>query len=160
MIVSYQEQGAGIPLQRDVEGIDGFQVQMVGGLVQNQEVGFLQHQAAENDSRRFTSGKDLRPFERIVAAEQHLAQQPTQFLLGRAGIEAVQPFDDADAGRDGLPVILREVSDGDFVSPRHLSGIDRESLVWSIDKPRGIVNQRFQKSGFLRSYQQETGKLS
>src|SRR5947208_375023 len=52
MIVSHQQQGAGIPLQRDVEGIDGFQIQMVGRLVQNQEVGFLQHQAAENDSSR------------------------------------------------------------------------------------------------------------
>src|SRR5439155_14680295 len=54
MIVSHQEQSAGISLQRDVQSVDGFQVEMVRRFVQNQEVGFLQHQAAENDSRRFT----------------------------------------------------------------------------------------------------------
>src|SRR5205814_4758009 len=148
MIMSDQEQGAGIPLQRDIQGIDGFQIQMVGRLVQNQEVGFLQHQPAENDSRRFTSRKDLSWFERIVAAEQHLAQQSAQFLLGRARIKTVQPFNNRNAVRDGLPVILREVPDGDFVSPGHLSGIDREYLVRGIDKPRCMPNQRFQKGGF------------
>src|SRR5437867_422295 len=74
MIVSYQEQGAGIPLQRDVKGVDGFQIQMVGRLVQNQEVGFLQHQAAENDSRRFTSGKDLR-------SEEHTSELQSPYDL-------------------------------------------------------------------------------
>ena len=34
------------------------------------------------------------------------------------------------------------------MSPGHFSGIDREGLIRSIDKARGIANQRFQQRGF------------
>ena len=51
---------------------------------------------------------------------------------------------------------LREVSDSDFMSPGHVSGIDRERPIEGIDKPCGMADQRFQKSGFpgtVSSYQ-------
>ena len=113
VIVGHQQQRAGIPLQRDVQSIDGFQIQMVRGFVQNQEVRFLQHQPAENEPRRFAAGKSFGALERVVAAEQHLAEQSAQFLLGGAADRSscshsmtLTPWP------DGVPVILREVSDG------------------------------------------------
>src|SRR5262249_28378404 len=53
VIVSYEQQSTRITLKRDIEGVNRFQIEMVGWLVQYQEVGLLQHQSAENDSRRF-----------------------------------------------------------------------------------------------------------
>src|SRR5439155_22746873 len=74
-------------------------------------------------------------------------------------IKNVQPFNKRNAVRDGLPVILRKVSYADFVSPGHLSGIDREYLVRGIDKPRCIPNQRFQKGGFPGAVSSNQGDL-
>ena len=114
---------------------------MVGRLVENQEVGLLQHETAENDSRRLASRKDVGAFEGVVSAEQHLAQQAAQFLLRGAGIEAVQPFNNREAMRDGLAVILRKISDGNFVSPGNAPGIDRELPIGSLDERVGIADQ-------------------
>src|SRR5262245_12111484 len=121
---------------------------MVGWFVQYQEVGLLEHQPAENDSRRFAAGESLRLFERILAAEEHLTEQSPQFLLRCTWIEAVEPFDNAEAGWDGVPMILLEVSDADLMAPGHLPGIDWKHLIRSIDETRRISNQGFQKRGF------------
>ena len=48
VVVGYQEDSAVVTLQADVEGVDGFEIEVVGGLVENQEIGFLQHEAAED----------------------------------------------------------------------------------------------------------------
>src|SRR5215467_7805045 len=159
VIVSYEEQGARITLKRDIEGVDRFQIEMVGWFVQYQEVGLLQHQPAENDSRRFAAGEGLRRFERILAAEEHLAEQSSQFLLRRTWIEAMEPFDDADAGWDRVPMILLEVSDADFMAPGHLPGIDRKRLIPSIDETGRISNQRFQKRGFAGAISSDQSDL-
>ena len=41
VIVSHQEQRTRISLQRDVQGINRFEIQMIRGFVQNEEVRFL-----------------------------------------------------------------------------------------------------------------------
>src|SRR4030095_5207125 len=105
----------------------------------------------ENDACRFSSRKDLRPFERVIAAEQHLAEQTSQLLLGRAEIEAVQPFDYRDTFRNGLPMILCKIAHRDFVAPDHRSGIDRELLVGIVDETRRTAYQRFQERGLSRA---------
>ena len=55
VIVRYEQQGARIALKRDIQGIDRFQIEMVGRFVQYEKVGLLQHQAAEHDSRDFAA---------------------------------------------------------------------------------------------------------
>src|SRR5262245_12812258 len=132
---------------------------MVGWFVQYQQVGLLQHQPAENDSRRFAAGESVRGFERILAAEKHLAEQSPQFLLRCTWIEAVEPFDNADAGWDGVPMILLEVSDADLMAPGHLPGIDWKRPISSIDKTRRISNQRFQKRGFAGAVSSDQSDL-
>ena len=70
---------------------------MVGRLVEHQDVGLLQHQPAENHARRFAAGERIGLLERILAAEEHLAEHAAQFLLRSLRIELVQPVDDGDA---------------------------------------------------------------
>ena len=41
--------------QSEVERINRFQVQVIGGLVERQEIRLLQHQAAEDQPRRFAA---------------------------------------------------------------------------------------------------------
>ena len=55
VVVGDEEHGAVIFLQREIEGVDGFEVQVIGGLVEHEHVGLLQHQAAENQARGFAS---------------------------------------------------------------------------------------------------------
>src|SRR5262249_54454946 len=130
-----------------------------GWFVQYQEVGLLQHQPAKNDPRGFAAGESLCRFECILAAEEHLAEQSPQFLLRCAWIEAVEPFDDADAGFDGVPMILLEVADADLVAPGHLPGIYRKRLIPGIDGTRCISNQRFQKRGFAGAISSDQSDL-
>ena len=43
------------PLQRDVQRVDGFEVKVIGGLVQHQHVGLLQHEFAEQQPGRLAA---------------------------------------------------------------------------------------------------------
>src|ERR1019366_1685765 len=51
VIVSDQQDCSIVLLKGDVESVDRFQIQMVGWFVEDQEIWFLKHQAAENDAR-------------------------------------------------------------------------------------------------------------
>jgi DNA-binding protein HU-beta len=61
-----------VPLQRDVQRVDRFQVRVIGRLVQQQHVRLLQHQPAKRQTRRFPARQRFGPLHRIVAAKQHL----------------------------------------------------------------------------------------
>ena len=66
VVVGYQQDRAFIFLQGDVERVDGFQVQVIGRLVEHQEIRLLQHQAAEDQPRGLAAGK------RVAWASGHL----------------------------------------------------------------------------------------
>src|SRR5580704_18668034 len=59
VIVRYQQNRALIALDGDVERVDGLQVQVVRGFVENQDVRLLQHQAAEDQTRCFSSRESI-----------------------------------------------------------------------------------------------------
>src|SRR4030095_531669 len=84
VIVGDQEQRAWIPLQRDVESINGFQIKMIRRFVQDEKVRFLQHELTENQPGSLAAGKRFGTLERVLTAEQHLAQQTAKFFLGGA----------------------------------------------------------------------------
>ena len=91
VVVGDQEDSAVLALERDVEGVDGLEVEVVGRLVEDQEIWFLQHEAAEDEARGFAAGEGARGLERVVAAEKHLTHQAAEFLLVGAGIELPEP---------------------------------------------------------------------
>ena len=61
--------------QAVVDGGDGFQIQMVGGLIQHQHVGAVEHHAGEHTPGLLSAGEDLHRLEHIVAGKQHPAQE-------------------------------------------------------------------------------------
>jgi hypothetical protein len=48
VVVGDEQNCAVVTLESDVERVDGFEVEVVGWLVENQEIWFLQHQAAKD----------------------------------------------------------------------------------------------------------------
>ena len=159
VIVADQEQCAWIPLQREVESINGFQIKMIRGFVQDEKVRFLQHELTENQPGSFAAGKRFGALQRILTAEQHLAKQTAKFFLGGAAVPIVQPLDDGEAWPDGVPVVLREVADGCLVAPCHGACINGELLIGSVDKSRRITDQRFQKRCLPCSVPADQGDL-
>src|SRR5882724_2541362 len=97
---------------------------MVGGLVEDQEIWFLQHELAKDEAGGFTAGESFCGLERVVAAEEHLAHQSAQLLLIGAGIELPEPVDGSHTFGDRIAVILREVPDGNFVPPDYCAAVD------------------------------------
>ncbi len=136
VVVRDEQHGAIVFLQRDIQRVDGFEVEVVRGLVEHQNIRLLQHQPAENHSRGLAAGKRFRRLQRVVAAEKHLAEQPAQLFLRRHRIELVQPLDHRGAFDDGVRVILREIADERVVSPRDRAAIDRKLLFAIVDVAR------------------------
>src|SRR2546425_11561357 len=57
----------------------------------------------------------------------------------------MQPFNDADAERNSVLMILREVSDGNLMAPGGRAGIDGKRPIVAVDETRGVTDQRLQK---------------
>ena len=150
VVVRDEQNGAIVFLQRDIQRVDGLEVKVVRGLVEHENIGLLQHQLAENDSRGFAAGKRFRRLQRVVAAEKHLAEQAAQLLLRRHRIELVQPLDHRGAFDDGVRMILREIADERVVPPRDRAAINRELLLGIVNVARRVADQRFQQRGLPR----------
>src|SRR5437867_3512451 len=55
MVVGNEKHSPVIPLQRNVQGIDRLEIEVVRGLVEHQHVGLLQHQLAKEQARSFST---------------------------------------------------------------------------------------------------------
>ena len=80
VIVRHQQHRAFVALQRDVERVDGFEVQVVRRLVEDEDVRLGQDQLAEHQSRLLAAGQGLGLLFAFFAAEKHLAQECRECL--------------------------------------------------------------------------------
>ena len=67
-----------VALERDevvVEGLNAFQVQVVGGSVQNQTVGILQLHTGDHTTHLLTTGEHIHMFQHVLFLEQHTAEE-------------------------------------------------------------------------------------
>src|ERR1051325_211499 len=126
MIVRYEEDRAFVALQRDVECIDGFEIEVVGRLVENKNIRLEKHEATEKDARRFATGKRLDGLGGIVSAEKHLTEQAAQSLLARERIELREPFDHGRVGSFVQIMFLREVAHAGFMAPANRATVHAE----------------------------------
>jgi photosystem II stability/assembly factor-like uncharacterized protein len=124
LIVGDQEYGAVELLERDVQGVDRLEVEVVRRLVEDEHVRLLEHHAAEEQPGGFAAGERVGGLVAFLAAEQHLPEQAVDVLPRRARIELVQPLDRRHAPGDGAGVALREVTHRDLVAPADLAGIE------------------------------------
>ena len=116
-VVGDEEDGAFVLLQREVEGVDGFEVEMVGRLVEDEDVGLLQHELAEEQAGGFAAGERVGHLHALFAAEEHLAEDAADVFLGGILVELVQPVVDGASHLDGGDEVLREVADLRSVAP-------------------------------------------
>ena len=58
-----------------VQAGDGFQVQVVGGLIKNQTVGTTEHQLGKHTTNLLSSRKHLYWLQRFVATKKHSSQK-------------------------------------------------------------------------------------
>ena len=101
----------------------------------------LQELRRLDEPRGLAAGQSFRRLQGIVSAEEHLAKQTAQLLLGCIRIELVQPVDHGGALHDRIGVVLREVADGDVVPPPNRAAIHRELLIDIVDESRRIADQ-------------------
>ena len=80
VVVRHQEHCPLIPLEGDVQRVDGFQIQMVRGFIEHKHIWFLQHQLAEEQPGRLAARKHAGGFRGFVAGKQHLPQQARESL--------------------------------------------------------------------------------
>ena len=127
VIVGDQQHRALVALQRDVERVDGFEVQVVGGLIEDQDVGLGEDQLAEDQTRLFAARERLGRLLTFLAGEKHLAQDAADFFDVRLGIPTVQPLRDGQSVLDGGADVLREVADLRLVPPEDGAVVELKS---------------------------------
>src|SRR6185437_4605275 len=137
-----------VALQRDVERVDGFQIEVIRRLVEDEDVGFLHHELAEDEARRLSAGKSGGWLETFFAAEEHLAEDAANVFLDGLGVELVQPVSYVGSLLDDAGVVLREVADLSFVSPLDAARIEGEVLFCVV---RRGGEQGFEQRGFAQS---------
>ncbi len=123
-----KQHGAVIFLQRDIQRVDGFEIEVVRRLVENQHIWLLQHQSAENQPRGFASGKSAGGFSASSPLKSIWPSRPRNSSCVAMRIEFVEPVDHGGALYDRFGVVLREVADGDVVAPGDRAAINRELL--------------------------------
>src|SRR5258708_35777318 len=87
VIVRDQEYRPWIFLYGDIQGVNSFEVEVIGGFVEHQNIRFLQHEFAEKKASRLAAGEHVRLLQSIFAAKQHLSEQTTQFCFPGLRIE-------------------------------------------------------------------------
>ena len=86
VVVGDQQHRAFVALEGDVEGVDGFEVEVVGGLVEDEDVGLGEDELAEDEARLFAAAERLGLLVAFFAAEEHLAEDAANlFDVGLAG---------------------------------------------------------------------------
>ena len=124
LVVGHEQHGPVELLQRHVQRVDGFEVEVVGRLVEHQHVRLLQHDAAEEQPRGLAARERVRRLQPFFAAEEHLAEKAVDVLLGSVRVELVQPVHGRQALLDRAGVVLRKVTDRDLVAPPHRAAVD------------------------------------
>ena len=132
---------------------------LLAGLVEDEHVGLLQHQAAENQAGLLAAGKCRCRLQGIFAAEKHLTHGAANFLLGGLRLVLPEPLHGGDAFAlvDGVAKILGEIADSNFVAPDDVAGIDGEGLLGAGNELTGIADQRLQHGGFAGAIASDQG---
>ena len=101
VIVGYQQHRSLVPLQRNIERVDGFEIEMVRGLVEDQDVGLGKDQLAEDEPRLLAAGERLGLLVALFTGEKHLAEDAADLFDVGCGVPAMEPFGHGEAVLDG-----------------------------------------------------------
>src|ERR1700730_13993246 len=99
-VVRNQEYCPLIALQRDVKRVDGLEIQVVRGFIEDEHIRFLQHQLAKKQSAGFSAGEDVGTLVRIIAGEEHLSQEAADLFVGGRKVPLMEPVENCGSGLD------------------------------------------------------------
>ena len=115
-VVGDKDDRAGVLHQRFEQDVFGAQVEVVGGLVEQQEVGGVQQHFQQRVTIALASGEDADTLKDIVSREKETAEQAAQFGLRRGSGEFAEIVENAGFGIELFVLVLREVVEMDFVA--------------------------------------------
>src|SRR5271165_1140898 len=136
VIVGDEQHRAFILLKRDIEGIDGFEVEMVRRLVEDQDIWLLKHELAEEQARGFSARERVGGLETLFTTEEHLPEDAANLFLRDLGVPLMEPVGDGETVLDHAGVVLGEVADLGFVTPLDAAGVESEVLFSEIGRGR------------------------
>ena len=98
--------------------LNGFEVKVVGRLIQNQNVGTKQHHSRKHAANLLTTGKNLYWLVHIITREEHSSQESAQIGFGDILRILGQPLKNVELTAIKIfRVILREVGTGGADTP-------------------------------------------
>jgi hypothetical protein len=110
-IVRDDDERAVVILKRFGECLAHFDVEVIGGLVQQQQVGLLPDQQRERESRFLAARKPADGMRDHVAPEIESAEEVAELLFARRGIDLREDAKAAIRRGELLDLVLREVAD-------------------------------------------------
>ncbi len=116
-VVRNEDHRSGVFLQRFQQHVLGAHVQVIGGLVEQQEIRRLQQHAGQRVAVALAAREHADALEHVVFGKQETAQQAAQLGVGGARSFALQIVQHARVGVEFLVLILREVIDAQRCGP-------------------------------------------
>jgi hypothetical protein len=110
-VVRDDHERALVVLQRLGQRFAHFDVEVVGGLVEQQQIGLLPHEKRQRQPRFLAAGKATHRMRDHVAAEVESAEKVAQLLLARRGIDPREMPQRRFVGTQLLHLMLREVTE-------------------------------------------------
>ena len=85
-VVGHVQDGAGVAVQRRFQDFLGGDVQMVGGLVQNEKIGFGEHELCQGNTTPFTAAQVFDPLEHIIPGKEECCKHISDLCFGKSWI--------------------------------------------------------------------------
>ena len=129
MVLRREKHVAGEVDQRVVDRRDGFQIEVVGGLVEHEEVRAGEHHAGEHDAHLLAAGKHADGLVHVVAGEEHPAEEAAHVRFQLFGRILGEPLHHVEvAAVEILAVVLGEVVGGDGNAPLEAAAVGLDFL--------------------------------
>ena len=110
-VVGHHHQGTGIVLQGQGQRRAHFQIEVIGGFIEQQQIGRLPDQQGEHQARLFATRQRRHRAACPIAGETETAEKVAPPLLGGNRTESGEVFEGAGAGIELLQLVLREITD-------------------------------------------------
>jgi len=142
------------------ESGNGFEVEVVVGLVEDEEVGGGEHERAEENAGGFAAGEIPHRFEGFVAAEEHFTEDAADVLVVDACFPLFQPVKGGLVGVfvDGVAMVLGEVADLDGVAGDEGAGVGGQDACEEFEE-RALTPTVVSNDGDLVSFMDFTGEF-
>ena len=115
-VVADDDERAVVVHQRLLQHVLGLHVQVVGGLVEDQQVVGVEQEFAQGEARLLSSRQDLDLLVHVLAAEEERAEQGTDLFADLALGFVVDGLEDGQVAVELVALVLGVVSDVDVVA--------------------------------------------